>query len=241
MCRHLAYLGPTTGLDELLFGAPHALVHQAQHPRLQLWGDDNPHGWGVAWYPTAGRRLGHYRTTTPIWDDHEFEKYAAELRGSAFVAAARYASPGAQIVETGNAPFVEDHWACSLNGIVDGFPDGVGDELRAQLDPRRRAALVGDADTEVLFALLLQRIHAGAPPLDALAAVVHDVLARTTGRLNLLLTQSRSVYATRVGNSLFRRGFVIASEPTDDEDGWIEIPDHSVTVLDPRGATEYPL
>src|SRR6185436_6321976 len=145
-----------------------------------------------------------YRTTTPIWDDHDFRGKAAGLRGTAFVAAARLASPGATV-------------------------DGVGNDLRALLDPPRRAALRSDADTEVLFALLLQQISTGTPPADALAIVVQEVLALTTGRLNLLLTNGTSVYATRVGNSLFRRGFVIASEPTDDADDWYEIPDHSLT------------
>ena len=241
MCRHVAYLGPTVGLDDLLFRAPHSLARQACAPQRQHSGDTNPDGWGVAWYPGVGQLPSRYRTVTPIWDDHDFAKHAAELRGNAFVAAARLASPGAEIDERGNAPFVEGRWAFSLNGIVHGFTEGVGDELRDQLDARRREAIEGDADTEVLFALVLQCIDAGTPPSDALAAVVLDVLAHTTGRLNLLLTNGSIVYATRVGNSLFHRGPVIVSEPTDDESDWREIPDHSLTVLTQHGATTTPL
>jgi glutamine amidotransferase len=238
MCRHLAYLGPPVALDALLFTAPHSLAHQGQCPRHQVSGDTNPDGWGVAWYDAPHTAPAWYRTVTPVWDDDEFAARAASLRSGAFLAAARLASPGATLVDTGNAPFVEGIWSFSLNGIVHGFTDAVGDELRARLDPARRARLVGDADTEVLFALVLQHLAAGAPPADALATVVHDVLAITTGRLNLLLTDGALVHATRVGNSLFRRGPVIASEPTDDEPGWIEVPDHSVTVLTPDGAAD---
>ncbi len=90
----------------------------------------------------------------------------------------------------------------------------------------------------MLFALVLQHLEQGVAPADALAAVVHDVLALTTGRLNLLLTDGAVVHATRVGNSLFRRGPVLASEPTDDDPGWHEIPDHNMTVLTPDGATD---
>ena len=241
MCRHLAYLGPTVGIDDLLFGAPRSLAEQAKHPKHQLSGVDNPDGWGVAWYPRVGGEPTLYRTTTPIWDDRDFRRNASGFRGTAFVAAARLASPGATIDEAGNAPFVDGRWACSLNGIVDGFPDGVGDDLRALLDPHRRAALRSDADTEVLFALLLQQIATGTPPADALAIVVQEVLTLTTGRLNLLVTNGMSVYATRVGNSLFRRGFVIASEPTDDKDDWHEIPDRSLTVLKAGGAIDLAL
>jgi gamma-glutamyl hercynylcysteine S-oxide hydrolase len=238
MCRHLAYLGAPVPLDELLFTAPHSLARQAELPRHQISGDTNPDGWGVAWYGTPHTAPHWLRTVTPIWDDAEFATRAASLRSGAFLAAARLASPGATLVDTGNAPFVEDAWSFSLNGIVHGFPDGVGDELRARVRPERRARLVGDADTEVLFALVLQHLSDGMAPAEALATVVHDVLAVTTGRLNLLLTDGALVHATRVGNSLFRRGGVIASEPTDDEPGWVDIPDRTVTVLTPDGAAD---
>src|SRR4051794_18756113 len=228
MCRHLAYLGPPVPLDELLFTAPHSLARQAEVPRHQISGDTNPDGWGVAWYGASHPEPDWYRSVTSVWDDDVFATRAGSLRSGAFLAAARLASPGATLVDTGNAPFVEDTWAFSLNGIVHGFPDDVGDELRARVDAERRARLVGDADTEVLFALVLQRLAAGSSPTEALAAVVHDVLAITTGRLNLLLTDGALVHATRVGNSLFRRGSLIASEPTDDETGWVEVPDRTV-------------
>jgi len=238
MCRHLAYLGPPVTLDHLLFTAPHSLARQAERPRHQRSGDTNPDGWGVAWYPRPHTTPDWYRTVTPVWDDDAFSSRAASLCSGAFLAAARLASPGATLVDTGNAPFVAGEWAFSLNGIVHGFHDGVGEELRERVAPERRARIVGDADTEVLFALVLQHLANGVHPADALATVVRDVLAVTTGRLNLLLTDGALVYATRVGNSLFRRGAVIASEPTDDEAGWVEICDRSITVLTPDGADD---
>jgi glutamine amidotransferase len=238
MCRHLAYLGPRVALVDLLFTAPHSLAHQAEAPRHQVSGDTNPDGWGVAWYDAPQTAPEWYRTVTPVWDDDAFAARAASLHGTAFLAAARLASPGATLVDTGNAPFVEGEWSFSLNGIVHGFPHGVGDELRSRVDAERRARLQGDADTEVLFALVLQHLATGMSPSDALGTVVHDVLAVTTGRLNLLLTDGTCVHATREGNSLFRRGPVIASEPTDDEPGWHEVPDHTVTVLTPDGAAD---
>ncbi len=93
--------------------------------------------------------------------------------------------------------------------------------------------MVGDADTEVLFALALQQIDDGTAPDHALANVVHDVLAITTGRLNLLLADGEhACTAPRVGNSLAQRGPVIASEPVDDDPGWTDIPDHSIVMLE---------
>jgi glutamine amidotransferase len=233
MCRHLAAVGlAPLPVAELLFDAPHALAKQARCPRLQVWGDSNPDGWGVAWYPRENSAPESYRTITPIWDDTAFAARAASLEASVVLAAARLASPGATVDERGNAPFVSGPWAFSLNGIVDGFADGVGDALRQQIEPARVAALQSDADTEVLFALVLQDLAAGVAPADALERVIRRVTALTTGRLNLLLTDGREVHGTRYGNSLFRLGSsVVASEPFDDQPGWSEIPDGSVVTM----------
>jgi glutamine amidotransferase len=241
MCRHLAYLGPPVTLAGLLFDAPHALAHQAEYPHLQTSGTTNPDGWGVSWYAEPGTPPDRYRTVTPMWADTAFAERAPQIKSGAFLAAARLASPGATLVDTGNAPFVADRWSFSLNGIVHGFPDGVGDELRARVRADRLATVMGDADSEVLFALVLQQLDEGHDPARVLASVVHDVLAVTTGRLNLLLTDGARVYGTRVGNSLTHRGPVIVSEPVDDEPGWTEVPDHSLVVLAPELAEITPL
>ena len=235
MCRHLAYLGPPVALHDLLFGAPHALAQQARCPRHQTSGRTNPDGWGVGWYVPGRDEPERHRTVVPIWDDDAFELQARDLRSGAVLAAARLASPGATIDVAGNAPFVADGWLFSLNGIVYGFAEGVGDQLRAAASARRRGAICSDADSEVLFALLLDRLDDGEPPDAALAGVVHDVLAITTGRLNLLLTDDRQVVGTRVGNSLFARDGIVVSEPLDDAPGWVEVPDESMLRLTETG------
>jgi glutamine amidotransferase len=240
MCRHLAYVGGPVSLHDLLFGAPHALAHQARTPQHQQSGDTNADGWGVAWYTGPGEPHVH-RTVTPIWDDTEFARQSRAIECTAVLAAARLASPGATIDVSGNAPFVTGVWSFSLNGIVHGFTDGVGDELRSRLEPERRAALVGDADTEVLFGLVLQRIDAGVEPDDALEQVVGEVLDMTTGRLNLLLTDGATAYATRQGSSLFRLGSCFASEPLDGQSAWRELRDGTVSKHDARGGSTHSL
>jgi glutamine amidotransferase len=231
MCRHLAHLGPPAALHDLLFGAPHALARQAHSPRHQLEGDDNPDGWGVAWYDTGGGEPHRHRTTTPMWEDDDFADRSQRLEAVALLAAARLASPGAAIDPTGNAPFVSGPWAFSLNGVVHGFHADVGPVLRARVSASRRAGIEGDTDSEVLFAMVLDRLDAGEPPADALAAVVREVLDVTTGRVNLLLTDGRSIAATRAGRSLFVRGSTVASEPLDDDPSWREVDEGGVVVV----------
>src|SRR5262245_63426910 len=231
MCRHLAYVGPSIALPELLFDAPHSLCNQAKSPRFQKSGEENPDGWGVGWYEPGSTNPEQYRTVARIWDDTAFEQRSRGIQSGAFLGAARLASPGSTIEEAGNAPFRSGPWLFSLNGGVKGFADGVGDELRAAVSPERRAAIEGDADSEVLFALALDRLDAGIPAHDALAGVMEHVLGVSSGRFNLLLTDGEQIVATRHGNSLFVRDRTVASEPLDDADGWDEVAEGAILVL----------
>jgi glutamine amidotransferase len=136
---------------------------------------------------------------------------------------------------------VSGEWSFSLNGIVDGFRDGVDAILRAQLEPTRAAAIASDADTEVLFSHVLQRLDSGEDPARALAGVIGSVTALTTGRLNLLLTDGHDLYGTRYGNSLFRRGTTLASEPIDDDPAWEELGDECLVTIRAGAASVTPL
>ena len=229
MCRHLAYVGPPVALRTLLFDAPHALVRQARTPRFQRSGRDNPDGWGVAWGTDPRDR---YRSADPMWDDSSF---AGERESSFVFAAARYASPGSVRDERNSAPFVAEGWAFSLNGFVSGFRDGFGDVLRALLTPKRRRAIEGDTDSEVVFALVLDRLDAGATPGEALGDVTRIVRAESTGALNLLLSDGERIAATALDNSLSVRagnGMLVASEPLDDGDSWVEVDNGSLVEND---------
>jgi glutamine amidotransferase len=233
MCRHLAYLGPPRSLSSLLFEAPHSLAQQSRTPKHQRPGAMNADGWGVGWWDRAVRpEPARYRTPAPMWSDTSFRSVAELTRSGAIVAAARNASPGSALVVTGNAPFTAERWLFSLNGYVADFWEGVGEELRRTVTPHRLAPIAGTADTEVLFALVLDRLDDGARPLEALDDVIGTVLARTDAKLNLLLCDGHEVTATACGNSLFALrgrglgtgGVLVASEPLDDDPSWTEIP-----------------
>ena len=241
MCRHLAYVGHPVALDALLYAAPHGLVHQAAHPRRQTSGTENPDGYGIAWYEPGRPGPRRHRSTTPIWADDELPRLTRDVRSAAVLGAARLATPGLPIEVSGNAPFVADRFAFSLNGAVDGWSDGIGRQLRARVSPGRAAAIEGVTDGETLFAAALDRRDAGASPLDTLADVVAAVEARSTGRLNLLLTDGVTVAASAYGNSLFAfegdDGVIVASEAIDDDPRWVAVPDRAVLVADATGTT----
>lgn len=197
----------------------------------------NADGWGVGWWdaevaPTPAR----YRTASPMWSDTSFRSVAEVVRASAIVAAVRSATPPSPIVETGNAPFTSGPWLFSLNGFVRGFRGEVGEGLRRSVSHQRAIGIEGTADTEVLFALVLDCLDEGATPAEAIWAVTARVLARTEGKLNLLLADGERVTASACGNSLFTLvdaglapgGVLVASEPLDDDTAWSQVPDGSI-------------
>jgi glutamine amidotransferase len=255
MCRLLGYAGPALALDALLFTPPFSLRRQAHAPRFQEPGRINADGWGVGWYDRAIRpEPARYRTATPMWADQRFAEIAPLIHTELCIAAVRNASPGAPVEETGSSPFVSGRYLFTHNGYVDGFRQGLGVQLRRGLSERRDAGIFGAADSEVIFAMLLDRLDKGAGMDDAVAEVLGELRDLTTGRFNFLLTDGDAIVATRDGNSLFvlggvppaggdgRGAVVIASEPYDDDPRWSPLADRTLTTILPDSSlTTVPL
>lgn len=242
MCRLVAHLGPPLTLEALLVDPPHGLAHQAWAPERQVSGTVNADGFGVGWYD-LGRRPepGVHRTTLPMWADRSFASFAGLVASTSIVAAVRGATAPAPTEESGTPPFTRGPWLFAHNGAVTGFRDGVGAALRRRLTVEQESAILGAADSEVLFHLALAQLGAGATPAEALTEVVAAVDAHAGGRLNLVLTDGRRLAATRAGDSLWLLAdatrSVVASEPYDDDPAWSEVPDRSVVTatLDAAG------
>lgn len=237
MCRHLAYLGPTRSLSSLLYEPEHSLEQQSWKPRHQREGAINADGWGVGWWdPLVRPEPARYRTAAPMWTDRSFRSVAEVVRAGAFTASVRSATPPLPIVHTGNAPFASGPWLFSLNGFVVGHHGPVGEELRRLVSERRSIEIEGTTDSEVLFALVLDALDAGATPEQALAGVTAEAVKRTEAYLNLLLSDGESIFGTTWGNSLFTLreaglatgGVLVASEPLDGHEAWTAVPDRSM-------------
>jgi glutamine amidotransferase len=237
MCRLFAYVGPAVPLSALLYAPPHGLERQAHKPRHQLPGRINADGWGVAWYDgAAGEIPARYRTATPIWADESFRGIADHIRAAHVVAAVRNASPGAPVEDSGASPFVGDSYAFTHNGYVEEFRGALGVELHRDLTVRRAAGVRGGADSEVVFAMILDCLDQGASMADALLAVLSRLLELSDGKFNLLISDGHEIVATRYRNSLFTLdrgddGRIVASEPFDDADDWSEVPERSLVTM----------
>lgn len=236
MCRLLAYLGPPVSLASLVLEPPQALLTQSYAPRFQQRGRFNADGFGVGWYDHAVRpEPARYRRAVPLWADRNFASLAGVVHSGAFLASVRNATPPSPSEETSTAPFTSGPWLFAHNGEVSGWLDGGRRALLAGVSRGRADELEGTADSEVLFAMVLDRLDAGATPVAALSSVVSTVLAGPGGRLNMVLSDGHSVAATACGDSLYLRqppdattGVVVASEPYDDGPEWAPVPDGSV-------------
>jgi glutamine amidotransferase len=97
-------------------------------------------------------------------------------------------------------------------------------------------SLEARCDSALVWALVQQRLRAGADDGRALAETVLEVAEAAPGsRLNLLLTDGGTITATTWGDTLWYlaepgHGTVVASEPYDDDPRWQEVPDRTLLV-----------
>lgn len=239
MCRHFAYLGPQVPLEHLVLSPPFGLLRQAWAPRRQQFGNVNGDGFGLGWYLEGEDRPIRYRRTLPIWSDANLADLLRPVRTRAALGAVRSATAGNAVAETATAPFAAGPWLFSHNGILPGWPDAAR-ELAAGLDWPALARTQTLVDSTLLWALVLAQLEAGTDPAEAVASTTVAARRIPDARVNLLLHTGDQIVATAAGDSLcYLRGehpdpegrpvpaIIVASEPFDDTDAWVEIPpDH---------------
>jgi gamma-glutamyl hercynylcysteine S-oxide hydrolase len=210
MCRFVAWLGRPRTLEALLLDPPFGLLRQSYAPRRQKHGTINADGFGVGWYSPHRSRPARYRTAMPMWSDESFASLAGVIESGCVLAGVRSASVGMPIEVTATPPFTTADLLFGHNGFV---PDAA--TLRSLLPPG--AVPESRVDSALLWALVVDRLDAGAELEDALADVVRTVAARTDGRMNLFLTDGSRLAATTWGDTLWFRataeGVLVASEP----------------------------
>lgn len=246
MCRHLAYLGPPVTLAQLLTEPPHGLYEQSWRPRLQRHGTVNADGFGLGWYPLEADPDGftepaRYRRAVPVWADTNLPDLARTIRSGAVLAAVRSATAGTSQDESAAAPYRDGRWLFSHNGAVADWTRLPVGEATADL-----LGMESRCDSALLWAMLSRRLRQGQQPAGAMASVIREVAAARPGaRLNLLLTDGRSVIGSRWGDTLWYRAtpgaVLVASEPDDAPGAWQEVPDRSLLLAGTAGVRIVPL
>ncbi|MFE1592582.1 class II glutamine amidotransferase [Nocardia sp. NPDC058705] len=126
MCRHLGYVGPPVGVGELVMRGPHSLYAQSWAPTdMRAGGTINADGFGVAWWrradvgiESARDAVTRYRNQAPIWTDPAVAEVLGQLESRSVLAAVRSATVGMPVERSACAPFTDEHWAFSHNGVI---------------------------------------------------------------------------------------------------------------------------
>jgi glutamine amidotransferase len=239
MCRHVAYWGPPIAPAALAIDAPSSLLAQCSTAREMSWGTENIDGWGfAATREDAAPQL--YRSGLAMSDDAEGQQRLRQVSADRFIVHVRQMTPGSVRDPINSAPFSDGHDRFfTHNGYIADFRSGVDQQLLAKLSPERAAAIQGDTDSEVLFALVLDRLDTGAS-LDEAIRVVSELGELYGGRYNVLLWADSTMVATRWDNSLYTKesdGVIIASEPLDDTT-WRVVPERTMVIVDDSGVRE---
>ena len=266
MCRLYGFrANEPTRVECSLIHAQNALLLQS---RSDLRGKTHPDGWGIGYY-TGGTPCVERRKTAAFNDRH-FSVTAGRVYAETVIAHVRMATVGDPALANTH-PFHYGQWLFAHNGTVRAF-DRVGPRLREQTDGRYAPG--GTTDSEAVFYWLLSRMQAAGIDPDGPAADVkvlagflaesvrtlarwcEEADASEAARLNFLLTDGRSMVASRWNNSLHwvaRNGITsceicgvphvhhttgahyravdVASEPLT-TGAWQVLPDHSVLAVD---------
>lgn len=203
MCRFVAYLGAPVSLDLLLLKPSNSLVQQSfdsKEFRLRVNGD----GFGMAWYSKHRPEPVRTRTLTPAWSNRNLLSFAPVTFSSCILAHVRAASPGLPVADMNCHPFISGPYAFCHNGSIGDF-QARKRGLLATLSDEAFAGIEGSTDSEILFALFLDRIRSrrtgdrGRDMAEALAAVCRRVADHEgePSYLNLCVTDGLRVAATR--------------------------------------------
>ncbi len=262
MCRLYGFRATDPTLIECsLVEAQNALLKQSDRDTR---GVTNPDGWGIATWGADGLQIE--RRTRSAADDLVFTQVAAGARPTTAIAHVRAATVGGPT--PGNThPFRFGPWVFAHNGTLTAF-DRVAPLLDTGLFPPS-----GTTDSEHIFMWMLRRmpefgldprrpadsprpiehlLTAAIADLDATAAAVG---ARTSPKLNFLISDGANLVASRWGNTLYwtfrdsvpdcavcglphcdevadrYRAVAIASEPITSEQ-WTEVPEGSIVSVD---------
>ncbi len=235
MCRHLAYLGPTRSVGDILTRGENSLSVQSWAPKdMRGGGTINADGFGAAWWNES--EVHSYRNPMPIWSDPAVDETLRLVSSTAVLAAVRSATAGMPVERSACAPFTDGRWAFSHNGVVFGWPDALVD-LASEVPVNDLLTLPAATDSAALW-LILRHLLKEYEPERALRTLVSRVESCSPNpRLNLLLSDGRTLYATTLYHSLSvlstEDSVTVASEPLDDNPSWNSVDDRKFVIARP--------
>jgi glutamine amidotransferase len=256
VCRLFAFrANQPTGARAALVTAAHSLLRQSCGDRR---GECHADGWGIGHYLEAQPAVT--LSTHPAASDPSYRALAEEVAATTLLAHVRQASAGG-VAERNCHPFRHGPWLFAHNGTVQGF-SAAPERLRELIPAHLRGFVGGETDSEHAFYFVLGLLGqaadaatAGRVLAEAVARLADMFPGTEAGptRLNFVLTDGRVLAASRWGHTLYRaerrgapgpdedgpaqaspdyRAVLIASEPTSSGEGWAEVPERTLLLVD---------
>lgn len=172
MCRLFGFRSiMKSRVHSSLVSADNALMHQSER---------HPDGWGVAYYVGGAPHV--IKSVATAVSDQLFRHVSGVVTSETVLAHLRKATQGdLSIVNT--HPFQYGSWVMVHNGNIRNFPS-LRDQLLARISPVVRNFILGSADSELLFFLIIsemaRRSELERPgyPLEAAADAVRSAVAQ---------------------------------------------------------------
>lgn len=248
MCRLLGYLGSTTQLDRILYKPEHSLIVQSYQPREMTAGLLNADGFGVGWYHAQKEANPYtYRNILPIWSDINLPHLSRYVESSCILAYVRSATPPLAVDLTNCQPFTDENLLFIHNGFIHNFRQTLYRPIRNCLDDRAYQSIIGNTDSEHIFALIVSEVRK-SPDRDLEKALI-SVLIQLTElakihhiyfSANIIISNGKQLVASRYSNRTptptlyyltddlsFPEAAIVASEPLF-EGNWQSCPEHSI-------------
>jgi glutamine amidotransferase len=259
----LGYVGQRVALAELIERPPHSLEKQSYAARELVGATVNADGWGFGLYLEQDPTPMLYRSILPIWGDVNRSDLGRALHSTAIVAAVRSATNPLSICHANTPPFGWGRLLLAHNGYIEGFTHSLMRRMRGGLRDSTYAAVVGDTDSEHIYAVIEDEYSSAEGLADRarLCAAVRNgarrVLAlaeaeKVRALVSLVVTDGVSLVALRAAvgaepPSLYVRpepseelpGAVAASEPLESEARWVSVSAGELVLLDGHGDAEY--
>ncbi len=254
MCRIAAYLGPPITLGALITEPPHSLQVQGWAPRELRYAKLNADGYGFGWY--ADGQPAVYVNPAPIWSDPNLPHLARALVSGLWVASVRSATMGNPINHANTQPFADTEFLFDHNGLIDNFHDQVRPSLTASLSPTFLATILGNTESEYLFAALRQSLSDNPEltvehALSDLMQKISSWVGENRALLTIIVSDGERLYAVRhaigdacptlyytTNDDAFPDAQLIASEPLTESGVWQSVPEHQILILDPEEPPE---
>ncbi len=254
MCRFVAYLGQAIPLARVVSEPEHSLVVQSYRPIEMTSGVVNADGFGVGWYnrvldPTPCV----YTNITPIWSDRNLPGLSKHIASDCIFANVRSATPGLAVDQSNCQPFVYQRFLFMHNGYIENFRVTVMRRIREALHDEYYSAIGGVTDSEHIFALFLNFLHAQPVTTqtmsDALRATIQQLNAWTEPQrlhvaLNLAVTNGECLIVSRFSSSvpapslyyqqrsaMFPDAAVVASERLSQHVQWSAVPENCIVAF----------